>query len=248
MKLDDLITHNIIERPHYAFCMLRGAELAKRLDFQRVTTIEFGVAGGNGLVAMERIASFVETEIGISVDVVGFDNRDGMPPPTDYRDIPYHWRGGYFPMDETALRRRLTRATLVLGNVTNTLDNFIEATLDAAPIGAVIFDVDYYSSTASALSLFSAPAAKLLPRIFCYFDDTSGEKEMVCDFTGVRAAIADFNEASAARKIAPFYGARDRYGLRRFRDGLMCLHQFSHPTYCQFVGDARKDAILSLSE
>jgi hypothetical protein len=52
---------------------LQGAHLAKALGIKRVSVIEFGVAGGNGLVALDRIAEKVEQALGIDIDVYGFD-------------------------------------------------------------------------------------------------------------------------------------------------------------------------------
>lgn len=245
--LDDAITYGLVERPHYAFCMLHGASLAQRLGHRRMTAIEFGVAGGRGLVAMEAIAALVEAETGVGIDIVGFDNAIGMPAPVDHRDIPYHWNEGHFPMDEAALRQRLKRSTLVIGDISTTLSGFDQLSLSERPVGAVVFDVDYYSSTIKALPVFDFKPVALLPRIACFFDDMSGEKEVASDFTGVRAAIADFNDTSKTRKITPFYGARDRYGLRGFRDGLMCFHKFDHSDYCKNVGgDDPADSTLSL--
>lgn len=238
MALDDQITWGCIERPHYALCMLYGAQLAKSLGFVHATVIEFGVAGGNGLVAMEKIAPWIERESGVHLEIVGFDNKTGLPATDDFRDLPYCWRAGHFPMDEDALRGRLRRSRLALGDVAETLSAFLAAS--DAPVCAVVFDLDLYSSTVAALRLFDAGPAKLLPRIPCYFDDVSGEGEIYSDFTGERAAIREFNDASKDRKISPFYGARDR--VRR-RDGVMCFHYFTHPAYTRFVGgeDARLD-------
>ena len=79
-------------------------------------------------------------------------------------------------MDEEKLRTRLKKAKLVLGNVNDTVDTFI-GTHAPAPIGFVSFDVVYYSSTIGALKLFDSPSEKLLPRVFCHFDDTIGEDD-----------------------------------------------------------------------
>ena len=47
-------------RRSYAWGVLQGANLGKALGLKRVSVLEFGVAGGNGLVALERIAACVE--------------------------------------------------------------------------------------------------------------------------------------------------------------------------------------------
>src|SRR6266542_3277705 len=73
-------------KPAYAYCLLNGARLAKRLGISRVSAIEFGVAGGKGLMSLEYHAVQVEKALGIKVDVYGFDSGEGMPEPVDHRD------------------------------------------------------------------------------------------------------------------------------------------------------------------
>src|SRR3954462_6374205 len=78
-----------LERPHYGYCVYHAADLAKKLNYDSISVIEFGVAGGNGLVILEQYAQEVAAEIGIKIEVYGFDNVPGLPAPTDYRDLPY---------------------------------------------------------------------------------------------------------------------------------------------------------------
>ena len=60
-------------RPHYVWGVLNGVYLAQALGFDRVSAIEFGVAGGNGLVTLELIADKMRRYFGVEVDVYGFD-------------------------------------------------------------------------------------------------------------------------------------------------------------------------------
>jgi hypothetical protein len=55
----------LIVRPGYLWGSLHGAYLAKTLGFGSVSLIEFGVAGGNGLVALEMIADRIEHLLGV---------------------------------------------------------------------------------------------------------------------------------------------------------------------------------------
>ena len=75
---------------------------------------------------MERHAEAVRAETGVEVAVYGFDTGTGMPPPQDYRDMPYMWQSGYFAMDVPKLRARLTSGKLILGEVEEALRGFIE--------------------------------------------------------------------------------------------------------------------------
>jgi hypothetical protein len=47
-------------RPNYTWAMLQAGYLAKALGMPRISAIEFGVAGGNGLLALESAAELVE--------------------------------------------------------------------------------------------------------------------------------------------------------------------------------------------
>src|SRR6185503_7317687 len=52
-------------RPHFGWGVLQAAQLAKSIGIPRISAIEFGVAGGNGLVSLERTAAEVEQIFGI---------------------------------------------------------------------------------------------------------------------------------------------------------------------------------------
>ena len=43
-------------RPTYTWAIVQSAFLASSLDVKRFSALEFGVAGGNGLLALERVA------------------------------------------------------------------------------------------------------------------------------------------------------------------------------------------------
>lgn len=91
----------------YAYGVLGAVKLAAALGLPDVSLLELGVAGGNGLLELERLATEVEREHSVASRVVGFDLGTGMPPPLDHRDVPYAWREGFFRMDEALLRSRL---------------------------------------------------------------------------------------------------------------------------------------------
>ena len=106
-----------------------------------------------------------------------------MPAPVDYRDLPYLFQSGYYAMDIPKLRSRLKTARLLLGDVAETLQDFTERE-KPPPIGFIAFDLDYYSSTVTALKIFEANHRYLLPRVACYFDDMVGDIDWAYnDFT-----------------------------------------------------------------
>jgi hypothetical protein len=233
--LSTKIDYDVLDRPNYAYCLLHSARLARRLGHERISALEFGVAGGNGLIALEQLAEQVEREVGVKIDIYGLDTGAGMPPPEGYRDLPYHWKEGFFKMDRAALEARLHRARLVYGDIRQTVHDFV-AKHDPAPIAAVMHDMDYYSSTAAALGLFDSNPTAFLPRVFCYFDDIIGsEVELYSDYTGQRLAIEEFNRNHAAKKIALNYHLTTRATVRPWHHQIFIYHDFEHPDYCRFI-------------
>ena len=229
------LNYHSIDRPAYGYCLLQAALLAKKLGHRRISAVEFGVAGGNGLVALEEHALLVERETGVGVAVYGFDSGTGMPPPQDHRDLPYMWQQGYFAMDVPRLKARLRFAELFLGRVEETLPAFCRGE-DRPPIGFISFDLDYYSSTVAALSIFDGGPGFLLPRVTCYFDDIVGDIEWAYnEFSGELLAIKEFNDAHAHIKIAPVRGLRfSRNRIPRlWHEQVFVAHLFAHPDYGQ---------------
>jgi hypothetical protein len=192
------------QRAWYTWGVLQGARLAKVLGIDHISVIEFGVAGGNGLVSLERIAEKVGGVFGVAIDAYGFDSGGGLPKPQDYRDCPNLFTPGHYPMDEEKLRKRLHSARLVLGLVEDTVSEFIASR--PSPVAFISFDLDYYSSTMQAFKLLEAAPALLLPRIYCYFDDIMGFS--YSDYNGERLAIMEFNASHGSRKISPIYGLK----------------------------------------
>lgn len=218
-------------RSQYLWGTLLGVRIARALELPRISVLELGVAGGNGLLALERAALAASEMSGVAVEVYGFDTGTGMPPPSDHRDAPWLIEPGWFELDEPALRARLTSAQLVLGPVAETVPEFVRS--GHPPVAFAAFDLDYYSATIDALALLGAPPERVLPRVACYFDDVFGYAWT--DFAGERAAIADFNAAHERRKIGKIHGLR--YSLPAsehplaWHEQMYLLHAFDHPAY-----------------
>jgi hypothetical protein len=231
------IKYSAIDRPHYGYCVWQAALLAKRLGHNRVSVIEFGVAGGNGLVNLEMHAKEVQRLTGMDIQIFGFDTGGGLPPPADYRDLPHHWKQGFFAMNVDKLRARLTRSTLVIGNIADTLPAFIREH-DPAPIGAISMDLDYYSSTRDALELFDMHRSRVLPRAFLYFDDIVGDDiSLFCEHTGVLLAINEFNERHDSQKICKTtHLGRTSYS-ETWHHQIYIYHDFASEEYCKFVSE-----------
>jgi hypothetical protein len=220
-------------RPHYVWGVVSGAYLAQVLKIPRISVIEFGVAGGNGLVTLELIAEKVSKNFGVDIDVYGFDTGTGNPKSTDYRDMPNLFQESDYAMDVEKLRNRLKKAQLVLGEIGGTVPSFIQSR--PAPVAFASFDIGTYSATSKALKVFEAHEDMLLPRVQCYFVAAMGFG--YSDFTADRLAISEFNAAHPLRKISPAYGlelmVRD---ARPWAPRSWMAHIFDHKLYTAYDG------------
>ncbi|MEM1045752.1 MAG: hypothetical protein AAGL24_06360 [Pseudomonadota bacterium] len=231
------LDYDIFSRPHYAFCTYYAARQACALGIGRISVAEFGVAGGRGLIELESLAAEVEAELPVKIDIYGFDTGEGLPDPVDYRDLPYIWQAGFYKMDQDALKRRLKRSKLILGNVKDTVPTFIQK-YDPAPLAAAFLDLDFWSSTLDAMKIFEAPDDRILPRVFCYCDDviSSIDGGLLNDYVGQLAAIKDYNDAQPSRKMTRIAGLeRTRRIPAKWNDQIYVHHSFDHRSYNTYV-------------
>lgn len=229
-----------VMRSNYAWAMVQTAFLASALRLDRISAIEFGVAGGNGLIALERMAAWLQRHFGVVIDVYGFDGGQGLPRPHDWRDQPNLWPEGSYPMDERKLRARLRRAELIVGMVRDTIDPFLAG--GPAPIGFIAFDLDQYSSTTHAFKVLRADPQLLMPRVHCYFDDILG---YTCGHhNGERLAISEFNAAEPRRPVSQIYGLRfclpRKLREANWTEKMYMAHIVEHPLYNQWDGMLRR--------
>jgi hypothetical protein len=234
------------DRPHYAYGIYHSALLARALGEPRISVIEFGVAGGNGLLSMERLAERIGAHTGVAIDVIGFDSGGGMPAPVDYRDLPHVWGEGFYHMDVDRLRARLTRARLVIGDVAETVPAFLRE--GPAPIAFTAFDLDYYSSTSKAFQVFCGAASSRLPRIYAYFDDIIWP-EVAChnEYVGELLAIREFNDSHETMKICQLRALRwMRKRPAQWNEQMYIIHDFAHPRYTQRVSIPDEGGLFGL--
>ena len=199
---------DISRRPAYLVGVCQASRQALRDGIRAISVIEFGVAGGEGLLALQREAEAVERESGVVVRVFGFDNGPaGLPAFIgDHRDHPDKWKPGDFPMDVDRLRERLApRTSLVLGDVAETVPRFFDDN-DIPPVGFIAFDLDLYSSTSQALRILTLPGKRTLDHVPLYFDDV--EHAISHRFAGDLLAIDEFNRANDHVKIDRWRGLR----------------------------------------
>ncbi len=233
-----------VDRPHYGYCLYKGALLAKNLGLRRISVLEFGVAGGRGLLNLEYHAREITRELEIEIEIYGFDTGKGLPKPVDYRDLPYHWKEGFFRMEGDKLQAKLTSAKLVIGDIAETSQDFFSK-YEPAPIAAVMHDFDFYSATVAALKMFDASEKYFLPRVFCYFDDIVGsEVELYNDYTGERLAINEFNRTHDTKKISAAYHFLAHRIRETWHQQIFIYHDFGHSRYNDFVSNGREQLPL----
>src|SRR5437899_188283 len=141
-----------VVKPQYGYCIYHAAVLAKKLGHRKISILEFGVAAGKGLLAIEWHVSQAAEALGMEFEVYGFDLGSGLPKPRDYRDLPYHWQAGFFSMRLPSLEPRLKYTKLVIGDVRETCRDFL-ASYSPAPIGVILWDLDFYSSTKDSFQI-----------------------------------------------------------------------------------------------
>lgn len=239
LSYKDKIRYGSVDRPHYGYGVHQAALLARKLGVPRISAIEFGVAGGEGLLALERHAELARRDTGVEVATYGFDTGAGLPPPRDVRDVPYLFQAGEYRMDVEKLKRRLGGSKLVLGDVARTVQGFCGEE-NPPPIGFVSLDLDFHSSTAAALRVLEADHRFFLPRVVLYIDDMVGDALAAYnEFTGALLAVRDFNEAHERVKVAPVVGLRHigKHLPQVWHEQVFVAHRFDHPDYGRPVED-----------
>ena len=203
-------------RAEYALSLAHGVYIALNCGYKKITAIELGVAGGNGLRDLCLIADNLESKFDLEIDVIGFDTGTGLPELKDYRDHPEMWHQGEFCVTDINLP---PRARLILGDVANTVPEFVQ-TFNGI-LGFVSIDLDLYSSTVSAMPLFELHARNYLPVMPVYVDDMN-----VCigynPWCGEELALSEFNDLHKLRK---FEQKSDIWRIQNFH----VFHVFDHP-------------------
>ena len=226
---------DLILRPQNAYSLLRAADQAKSLGISTVSVLEFGVATGAGLMNLAEIAKRVTATTGVKFQIYGFDSGKGMPPAVDYRDHPEMYQQGDFVMNQEALRAKLPENVhLIIGDVGETTADFVANLPESEPIGYAIIDVDYYSSTVSALNAFKGANPRCyLPVTRLFLDDIFADEHN--PWCGELAAVHEFNDAEKMRKINhnPFIDADRLFKRASWLKHVWNLQVLDHPHRCE---------------
>ena len=81
-------------KPHYESILYEACLEAKKLKINQVSVIELGVAGGNGIVSLEKYKRNIEKVLDISINIYGFDTGSGLPESVKDEDLPFFWKLG----------------------------------------------------------------------------------------------------------------------------------------------------------
>jgi hypothetical protein len=222
------VDFDLIERRYHAFGLLRAADYAKEINVDRLTVIEFGVAHGSGLLNLCKVGKRITEITGVKFDIVGFDTGVGLPSAKDFRDHPeYYSQGDYALQNKDVLLRKLPEnARIEFGNVGDTVRGFLKDV--RAPIGFISVDLDYYSSTVDALTIFDGPSDLYLPMVVMYFDDI--KRELHNRYCGALLAIEEFNRGHDSRKITKlnFLNKRRIFRNAEWIEQMYLCHIFDH--------------------
>jgi hypothetical protein len=197
----EMESHGLVPRASYAYGILRAADLARFLGMTRATVCEFGVATGNGLLNMVKLADLVHAKTGVQIRVVGLDTGEGLPAIDGYKDHPELWSVGDFAMtNKEDLRRRVDgRAELIFGDIKDTVAGFVASLDKSAPLGFISVDVDIYSGAKSALISLLGKPELYTPAVSIYCDDV--RFFFANRWCGELRAIEEFNDENPMRKI-----------------------------------------------
>jgi hypothetical protein len=219
-----------VRYPSYAVGLQTACKYASLAGKTGFTAIEFGVAGGNGLMELSGYAVKLSEGTGQKINVVGFDAGSGLPMSPDRRDAPWLWNPGDFPSDIDRLRRKLpTETELVVGRIQDTFPQWLKTKLKS-PIGFGSVDVDLYSGAAAICeTLGSADVNCLLPFVSFYLDDAL--RFLTPKSTGELAAISEFNDRHSDRQFdRDDWIAEDRpFAERLWLKRMYSLCSFDHP-------------------
>jgi hypothetical protein len=244
-KVITLLKTNSTLRPNYTYSVYHAASLAKRLNHESVSVIEFGVATGRGVLFLENIAERIGKELKINIEIYGFDLGNGLSAPKNFKDLPYWFQAGFYKMNKNLLKKKLKITKLIIGDVKHSV-NFFLKNYKHAPIGAIFNDLDYYHSTINSFKIFNSPnLKKYLPRIFLYFDDIVGtELEMYNSFSGELLAIKEFNIKNKNKKITQNQNLISSSN-EKWRYQIYYFHNFKHHDYNKFIGFKEQNEIIN---
>ena len=220
-------------KPHYESILYEACLEAKKLGIDRVSVLELGVAGGNGIIALEKYKKKIEKVLDINIDIFGFDTGEGLPRTEDVNeDLPFFWRTDLYKMDKEAVSK-LTNSKIFYGDVKDTVDDFVK--VNKNKICCIFFDLDLYTSTINFLNQIPKIDKHLLPRVLCYFDDVYVPENYITHFNGVFKAISEFNKKYSEYQLGTSVDHHKSFKFPLSKTSVYTLHSLNNELYKKFI-------------
>ena len=229
-------------KPHYESILYEACLEAKKLGINQVSVIELGVAGGAGIVSLEKYKKKIEKVLDINIKIYGFDMGSGLPKIEADEDLPFLWRKGLYNIDKAALEKKVN-SKIFYGDVKNTVDDFVK--INKNNICCIFFDLDLYTSTINFLNQIPKIKKHLLPRVLCYFDDVYVFENYINQFNGVFKAIDEFNKNFSEFKLGYSVDHFKNFKFPLARTSIYTLHSFKNRLYKKYIStDIESDLSL----
>ena len=219
-------------KPHYESILYEACLEAKKLKINQVSVIELGVAGGNGIISLEKYKKKIEKVLDISINIYGFDTGSGLPESVKDEDLPFFWKSNMYKIDRDALEKRIN-SKIFYGDVKNTVDDFIK--INKNKICCIFFDLDLYTSTINFLNQIPKIKDHLLPRVLCYFDDVYVPENYINQFNGVFKAIDEFNKNFSEFKLGSSVDSHKNFKFPLAKTSIYTLHSFKNHLYKKYI-------------
>lgn len=220
-------------RPHYETILLESVLQAKKLGYENVTVLELGIAGGNGIIALEKYKKNIEKLTKVKIRIVGFDTGKGLPKIDNKFDLPFYWKEGQFKHNKEELESQ-TNSKIIYGDVKDAIGKFIK--INPENIVTIFFDLDLYTSTKNFLNLLPKLEKYLAPRVYCYFDEIHLPEHWINEHNGELLAIKEFNNENHNIKIGQTSDNINDFKFPLGKNELFVLHNFNHKDYDKFIG------------
>ena len=153
----NLLKKGIVPRAYYGLSLLMAARQAKDLGFKKIKVFELGCDNLDGLVDIENYVNDIKNFLDIDFEIFGFTLKGGLPKYKENKfDRLYRFRAGQYKLRNNYNLNKLKYSKIIYGDIKNTIPKFIKKykkSFTNSPIGLVIFDLDYYSSTRFGLNL-----------------------------------------------------------------------------------------------
>jgi len=210
------------------------------LGYDEVSVLELGVAGGNGLLSLEKYKKKIQKLYSVKINIYGFDSGEGLPVINDKLNLPFLWKSGDYKIDKKKLENKVN-SKIIYGDIKYTVDDFIKT--NPKNIVCIFFDLDLYTSTKDFLNQINKLEKFLCPRVHCYFDDVFNSNHWINEHNGERLAINQFNNENKNLKFGLSLDNINDFKFPLGKGHLFILHNFNHIDYNKYIGNNNENSL-----